>query len=156
LSYTDVVLKPSARRPVLERRPSNRAESFEDWVRDNSLETETFGETKRLVVVREKKALGHKPRVIVKEVPVPRRDYIEVRNVSEEQSSELRRFGRVMAGYPIRPREFYRQAALRLPENERPVCPIHHTDRYVHWVGRNHWTCKADHRPIQFGMLRLT
>lgn len=143
--YTDVVLRLKPIRPVLEKRDANRITTFKEYAKENGLEVETYGETER-------------PSKHMLSVGTfqPNFDYVTVRNVEVSRVAELRRFGRVLRGYPIRPREFYRQAELRKPVNERPDCPIHRTDKYVHWVSRDHWTCQADHSPQHFGALRLT
>jgi len=133
LSYTDVCLQ-------LKRIGSLRA-----YAEANQLEIETYGETKR--------PAKHTLNVGTFQ---PKGDYVTLRNVEVSQLPALRRFGRVLRGYPMKPREFYRQAELRKPVNEKPVCPIHKTDRFVHWIARNHWTCTANHWPQHFGMLRLT
>lgn len=118
------------------------------------LEVETYGETQYLVQTLEKRNGITVARTKVR--TRARTDYVTVRNVSEEDLSELRRFGRLLRGYPMRPREFYPQVELRRPEPEKPTCPICQTDRNVHWVGRDHWTCQVNHFPQHFGALRLT
>jgi len=133
LSFTDVCLE------------LNRSGGFSRYAEANDLEVETYGYTGR-----------HAKSTLNVELRQPKTDYVTVRNVSRTQIEELRRFGRVLRGYPMRMRDFYRQAELRTPVNEKPVCPICKTDRHVHWIGRDHWTCRANHWPQHFGMLRLT
>lgn len=123
------------------------------YSRKEGLEVETYGEVRSLVqtlVVRNGVTVSR-----TRERVRPKTDYATVRNVSREQVTALRRFGVVLRGYPMRMRELD-QKTRSWPQPEKPVCPIHQTDKTVHWIGRDHWTCTADHWPQHFGMLRLT
>lgn len=132
-----------------------RIGAFRSWAEAQGLEVESYGQHtySRVVYVENRDGITV-PRIRV--YMRPSYDYVTVRNVSEAQAEELRAFGRVLKGYPMRPRDKHHQAELRRPEPEKPTCPICRTDKNVHWVGRDHWTCLTQHLPQHFGSLRLS